>query len=87
MNAMNQNNMKQGYGRAAVFVGLVPLVLFPIFVFIPLLSGALSLFAVLLGALSLHTASHKSGVVGLVLGIIGFAYLVILMIGAMAASY
>ena len=70
---------KKGYGGAAIIVGLVPIILFPIFMFIPFLSLALSLLAIILGAISINTSRKKSAITGLTLGLIGFLYVTVLL--------
>lgn len=70
-----EKNPKKGYGGAALIVGLLPIILFPVFMFMPLLSLALSLLAIILGAVSINTSRKKLAVAGLVTGMIGFIYI------------
>lgn len=84
-NLQSEQYDKKGYGTAALIVGLIPILTFPVVVFIPLLPLALSLLAVILGVLSLNTSRRKSAIAGLVLGVIGFVGTGALILSAMVA--
>lgn len=84
-NLQSEQYAKKGYGTAALIVGLIPILTFPVVVFIPLLPLALSLLAIILGVLSLNTSRRKSAIAGLVLGVISFVGTGALILSAMVA--
>lgn len=80
-NLRSEQSTKKGYGIAALIVSLIPIMLFPVFILIPLLSLAFSLLAIILGALSINSPRKASAISGLVLGLIGFTYMTVLLLG------
>ena len=70
-----------GYGGAALMLGLTPLIIFPVLLFMPLVSLVISCLAMILGAISINSSRKKSAIAGLVLGIVSFLYVSALLLG------
>ena len=72
---------KNGYGVAALMMGLIPFIIFPAIFFIPLVMLAISFIAIILGAMSVNSPKKKSAIAGLVLGVVAFLYISTLLLG------
>lgn len=61
-------SQKKGYGGAALIVGILSILFFPLVGMAPLLLSLLSIIAIILGALSVSSSRKGLAIAGIVLG-------------------
>lgn len=77
----NQNS--KGYGGAALILGIVSVIAFPIMLMMPILGLIVSLMAFVLGAISLKSPRKTSAIIGMILGFLTGAYWLFLILSAL----